>query len=341
LLEYSDRHVVGTRWEHVDLEAGVVRDIRLEYSDRRPDAVIQLVWAAPAPTLRAEALAAARQADVTVVFMGLSPRLEGEEMRVEVSGFSSGDRTDLDLPEVQQSLIEDVVALGKPVVLVLLNGSALAVNWAAEHVPAIVEAWYPGQAAGTAIADVLFGDYNPAGRLPVTFYRSVEQLPPFDDYDMAGRTYRYFNGEPLFPFGHGLSYTTFAYGHLELPTAVQAGDDVTASTVVGNAGSRAGEEVVQLYVTDDAATVPLPIRSLSGIRRVFLEPGEVRRVEFRITPRQLSLVDDGGRRIVEPSTFTVSVGGKQPGFSGVADAATTSVVTGRFTVSGNPVELPL
>ncbi len=341
LLESSDRHAVMTRWEHVDLDAAVPSDIRIEYSDRRPDALIQLVWAKPDPTLRDAALAAARQADLSIMFMGLSPRLEGEEMRVEVPGFSGGDRADINLPEAQQSLIEDIVALGKPMVLVLLNGSALAVNWAAEHVPAIVEAWYPGQAAGTAIADVLFGDYNPAGRLPVTFYQSVEQIPPFDDYDMAGRTYRYFDGEPLFPFGYGLSYTNFAYGHLELPTTVPAGENVTVTAVVGNAGSRAGEEVVQLYVTDEAATVPVPIRSLAGIQRVFLEPGEVRRIEFHISPRQLSVIDDRGRRVVEPGTFTVSVGGKQPGYSGTADAATTTVVTGRFTASGTPIELPL
>jgi beta-glucosidase len=332
---------VGTRWEFVDLEADRPRDIRLEFADRRADASIRLVWARPDPSLQEQAIAAAIEADATILFMGLSPRLEGEEMRVEVAGFSGGDRVDIGLPAVQQALIQDVVALGKPVVLVLLNGSALAIEWAAEYVPAIVEAWYPGQAAGTAIAEVLFGDYNPAGRLPVTFYRSVEQLPPFDEYTMAGRTYRYFNGDPLFPFGHGLSYTTFAYGHLELPTTVQAGDDVVVTAVVGNAGSRAGEEVVQLYVTDDAASAPTPVRSLAGVRRVFLEPGEIRHVEFRITPRQLSIIDDTGRRIVEPGTFTVSVGGKQPGFFGAADAATTDAVMGRFTVSGIPIELPM
>jgi beta-glucosidase len=341
LLEASDRHAVWTRWEHLDLEAGVQHDLRIEYVDRRADAIVQLVWAQPDPTLHEAALAAATKADATVMFMGLSPRLEGEEMPVDVPGFAGGDRVDIALPAAQRTLIENVVALGKPVVLVLLNGSALAVEWAAEHVPAIVEAWYPGQAAGTAIADVLFGNYNPAGRLPVTFYRSVEQLPPFDEYAMADRTYRYFSGDPLFPFGHGLSYTTFAYGHLEVPETVQAGREVVVSALVANSGSRAGEEVVQLYVTDDSAAVPVPIRSLVGIRRVYLEPGEVRRIEFRITPRQVSLIDDTGRRVIEPGTFTVSVGGKQPGFSGAADAGTTSVVTGRFTVVGNPLELPM
>jgi beta-glucosidase len=340
LLEASDRHAVWTRWAHIDLEAGAQHELRLEYVDRRADAIVQLVWARPDPTLRDAALAAASDADATIMFMGLSPRLEGEEMPVHIRGFAGGDRVDIGLPAVQRALIEDVVALGKPVVLVLLNGSALAVAWAAEYVPAIVEAWYPGQAAGTAIADVLFGDYNPAGRLPVTFYRSVEQLPPFDEYAMAGRTYRYFDGDALFPFGHGLSYTTFVYGHLTVPTTVQAGADVVVSAVIGNAGSRPGEEVVQLYLTDETAEVPVPIRSLAGIRRVFLEPGEVRRIEFRITPRQLSLIDTAERRVVEPGTFTVSVGGKQPGFSGTADAETTAVVIGRFTVVGSTLELP-
>jgi beta-glucosidase len=157
---------------------------------------------------------------------------------------------------------------------------------------------------------------------------------------MAGRTYRYFDGDPLFPFGYGLSYTTFAYGHLELPASVLAGDEVTVSVVVGNAGPRAGEEVVQLYVTDVDASVPVPIRSLAGVQRVFLEPGEIRHVEFKVTPRQLSVIDDAGNRIIEPGMFEISVGGKQPGFTGLADATTTSVVNGRFEVVGRPIELP-
>jgi beta-glucosidase len=215
-VEFSDRHVVLPRWAEFDFEAGVPHDIRIEYRTRRADAIAQLVWAKPEPRLREEALRAAEAADAVIMVMGLSPRLEGEEMRVEVPGFAGGDRIDIGLPANQQELMEAIVATGKPVVLVLLNGSAVSLNWAAEHIPAIVEAWYPGQAAGTAIADVLFGRYNPAGRLPVTSYRSVDQLPPFSQYDMQGRTYRYFEGEPLFPFGHGLSYTMFRYS--ESPT---------------------------------------------------------------------------------------------------------------------------
>jgi len=339
LVEFSDRHVVLPRWEYVELEAGRSHEIRVDFQTRRADVIVQLVWAKPEPRLRDEALQAAELADAVVMMMGLSPRLEGEEMRVEVPGFAGGDRIEIGLPVPQRELMEAVVATGKPVVLVLLNGSALAVNWAAEHVPAIVEAWYPGQAAGTAIADVLFGDHNPGGRLPVTFYKSLDQLPPFSDYDMKGRTYRYFEGGPLFPFGHGLSYTTFAYSDLELPSAVRAGEDIVVSVAVENTGAVAGEEVVQLYVTDVDASAPVPIRSLQGFQRVFLGPGEQKTVSFTLTPRQISLIDAEWQRVVEPGIFEVSVGGKQPGFSGIADAATTAVVTGRFEVVGEKMPL--
>ena len=234
-----------------------------------------------------------------------------------------------------------VVETGTPTVLVLLNGSALAVNWADAHVPAIVEAWYPGQAAGTAIADVLFGDYNPGGRLPVTFYKSTDQLPPFEDYSMKERTYKYFTGSPLYPFGHGLSYTTFAYKNLNVPKSVKAGEPVKVSITVTNTGSRAGDEVVQLYVTDRKASVPVPIRKLVGFRRVSLKPGASRQVSFTIDPRELSLISDDTRRVIEPGVFDLSVGGKQPGFTGTADVPTTKVLTGHFTVTGKPFELGL
>ncbi len=332
LVEFSDRHVVLLRWADLDLEADRPYDIRVEYWDRRPEAIIQLVWARPEPRLRDRALEIAEQADAIILMMGLSPRLEGEEMQVEVPGFAGGDRVDIKLPAPQDDLIQAVTALGKPVVLVLLNGSAVAVNWAAQHVPAIVEAWYPGQAAGPAIADVLFGDYNPAGRLPVTFYKSVDQLPPFTDYNMAGKTYRYFRGDPLFPFGHGLSYSTFAYGNLTVPTEVKLGESVVVSVDVENTASIAGEEVVQLYVTDMAASVPVPLRSLQGFSRVFLDAGERKRVSFALSHDQLSLIDAEWQRVVEPGVFEVSAGGKQPGFSGVADARTTNVVSARFEV---------
>ncbi len=329
----------GTQVAGVDLVAGRPHRIRLDYVGRQPNAVMHLIWGVPNPHLLDDAVAAARRADAVVLVLGLSPRLEGEEMPVHIAGFEGGDRTNIELPAPQEQLMEAVAAVGKPTVLVLLNGSALGVNWAAAHLPAIVEAWYPGQAAGTAIADVLFGDYDPAGRLPVTFYKSVDQLPAFTNYNMAGHTYRYFTGEPLFPFGFGLSYTRFAYSDLQIPTSVRAGDSALVSVQVENAGQLAGEEVVELYVSDKSATVPVPIRALAGIQRIALKPGERQRVTFTLTARQLSLIDAADHRVVEPGTFEVSVGGKQPGFTGLADAATTGVVTGRFEVTGERVPL--
>src|SRR6266566_2520443 len=200
--------------------------------------------------------------------LGLSPLVEGEEMEVKLEGFRGGDRTSITLPKLQEELLKEVQALGKPVVVVLLNGSALAVNWANDHVPAILDAWYPGEEGGMALADVLFGDYNPGGRLPVTFYKSVDQLPPFTDYRMQGRTYRYFKGEPLYPFGFGLSYTKFRYDNLKLSAnRINAGQELKITADVTNAGDRAGDEVVEFYVTDLVASVPVPIRSLAGLKR--------------------------------------------------------------------------
>ena len=334
LVEFSERHVVLTQWAFVDLTAGKAGALRVEYFDRRADAIVQLVWATPDPHALDDALAAARRADAVILMLGLSPRLEGEEMPVDVPGFAGGDRVTLGLPAPQDSLLRAVVRVGKPVVLVLLNGSALAIPWAAEHVPAIVEAWYPGQAAGDALADVLFGDVSPGGRLPVTVYTSADDLPPFDDYAMRGRTYRFFGGEPLFPFGHGLSYSAFRYRDLRLPERVRAGETVRVSVEVENAGAMSADEVVQLYVSDLEASAPVPIRALQGFRRVTLRPGERRRVTFTLTPRQLAVIDGSGREVVEPGAFAIAVGGKQPGFSGVADAATTQVLEGRVEVTG-------
>lgn len=338
VVEWSDWHVILTESKEVDLVAGQPRRIRVDYFDRRAFAGIQLVWAPPRADLQAEAVAAARRADAVVMVLGLSPRLEGEELPVQVPGFDRGDRTDLDLPAEQDALLRAVVATGKPVVLVLLSGGALSVGWAAEHVPAIVEVWYPGQAAGDALADVLFGDANPGGRLPVTFYRSVDQLPPFTDYGMEGRTYRYFRGDVLFPFGYGLSYTRFAYRDLRIADApasdIRAGDSLAVSVEVVNVGAVEGDEVVQVYVSAEDAPAFAPIRWLAAFERVTLRSGERRRVMFTLAPRALSLVDAAGERAVTPGAYTISVGGKQPGFSGTADAATTEVLTTRVRVTG-------
>jgi len=264
----------------------------------------------PAETLAAEAVNAARQADAVVLFLGLTARMEGEEMPLQIEGFRGGDRTRIDLPASQQRLLERVCAVGKPTVLVLLNGSALAVNWAQEHVLAIVEAWYPGQAAGSAIADVLFGDYNPGGRLPVTFYRSVDDLPSFDDYHMAGRTYRFFGGSPLYPFGHGLSYTTFAYKNLRTSAPTLRSDGaITVRVDVTNTGARTGDEVVQLYVQHLGSAVERPNKDLRGYRRITLNAGETRTVELSLRASSLAYWNPATHGwVVETEPVRIQVG---------------------------------
>jgi len=265
---------------------------------------------APADTLQAEAVRVAAQADAVVLCLGLTAQLEGEEMRVAIEGFRGGDRTRIDLPASQERLLERIVAVGKPTVLVLLNGSALAVNWAEQHVPAIVEAWYGGQAAGSALADVLFGDYNPGGRLPVTFYKSVDDLPPFDDYHMAGRTYRFFKGTPLYPFGYGLSYTSFAYKNLRASAgALAGGDTLTVRVDVTNGGKRAGDEVVQLYVRHRGSSVARPREDLRGYKRLTLGPGETRTVAFPLAASSLAYWSpDAHRWVVENEPVEIAVG---------------------------------
>jgi beta-glucosidase len=306
--------------------------IRLEYFHGTGSAGIDLVWQAPAAVLRDEAVRAAKKSDVVVAFVGLSPSLEGEEMPVKLDGFSGGDRTAIDLPAVQEEMLKAVAATGKPLVVVMQNGSALAVNWAQQHAGAILEAWYPGEEGGTAIAETLAGDNNPAGRLPLTFYSSLSQLPSFEDYSMKGRTYRYFTGEPLYSFGYGLSYTTFAYSGLKLPDgAVSAGQPVTVEADVKNSGSITGDEVVELYLTQPGA-YETPVRELAGFQRVHLVQGESEHVRFMIDPRTLGQVDEKGNRVILPGEYTVSLGSTQP-YKG------TSTLTGRFTVTGS-AELP-
>ena len=331
----------GAMPQFVTLEAGKSYPITVEMVDRFGGMSVELQWALQGRDYTAEAVATARKADVALLFLGLSPRLEGEEMPVQVEGFSGGDRVKIDLPKVQENLMRAVVETGTPTILVLLNGSAVAVNWADAHIPAIVEAWYPGQAAGKAIADVLFGDYNPAGRLPVTFYRSLDQMPSFDDYSMKGRTYRYFAGSPLYPFGHGLSYTTFAYKNLQVPGKVNADKPIPITVTVTNTGKIAGDEVVQVYITDRDASAPVPIRKLVGFRRVHLNAGASQKVSFTINPRDLSLITEDTQRIIEPGIFDIYVGGKQPGFSGTADTTTTQVLSRQFLVTGSPLKLEL
>jgi beta-glucosidase len=296
----------------VNLEGGKAHALRLEYFEGTRDAEVRLGWRLPgAGEPFEEAVAAARAADAVVFVGGLTGDVEGEEMKVPYPGFAGGDRTDIALPATQEKLLQAVHATGKPVVLVLMTGSALAVNWAEHALPAIVVAWYPGQQGGNALADVLFGDVSPAGRLPVTFYKSVQELPPFADYAMEGRTYRYFRGEALYPFGHGLGYTRFAYSGLALDkTRLGPKDALLVSLAVKNVGGREGDEVVQLYVRDVASPLPMPVKQLRGFERIHLAAGEERRVTFRLSPIRDFAIYDAARKAfaVEPGEFEIQLG---------------------------------
>ena len=315
--------------------------IRLEYSHSRGDtnrnlsfggdvAGIKLLWNPPASALLRQAKTYAEKADVVLAFLGISPELESEEndwmhLGLNIPGFRGGDRTDIALPLPQRTLLHELAATGKPVVVVLLNGSALSLDTASAA--AILEAWYPGEAGGSAIAETLAGENNPAGRLPVTFYKSVGQLPPFNDYSMRGRTYRYFSGQPLFSFGYGLSYSRFSYGKLALSTEkLEAGSSLDVEADVRNSSDRDGDEVVELYLTPPKTSVT-PIRALRGFDRIHLKAGESQPIHFRLSPRDLSEVTSSGERIVAPGNYVITLGGGQPG-SGLP------YLEAHFTVAG-------
>ena len=260
-----------------------------------------------------------------MAFVGLSPHLEGEEMRIKIPGFDGGDRTSLDLPAPQENLLKALAATGKPLVVVLQSGSAVALNWANEHAGAIVEAWYPGVDGGTAIARTLAGLNNPAGRLPVTFYASLESIPPFTDYSMKDRTYRYFTGKPLWGFGYGLSYTTFKYGPVKLPSEnLKAGSPLTATVTVTNTGKMGGDEVVEAYLKTPRADGP--IHSLVAFDRVTIAPGGKKEVTLKIDPRALSSVDDEGNRSILAGKYTLSVGGAQPQETSAKSEASFTII---------------
>jgi beta-glucosidase len=305
--------------------------IRLEYLHGTGSAGIDLTWIPPAAVLRDEAVKAAQQSDIVIACVGLSPNLEGEEMPVHLEGFSGGDRTSISLPAVQEDLLKALAATGKPLIVVLENGSALAIDWAAEHANAILEAWYPGEEGGTAIAETLAGDTNPAGRLPLTFYSDLAQLPPFADYSMKNRTYRYFTGKPLYSFGYGLSYTTFTYSDLKVPQQVQAGDPVQVEAEVRNTGGVAGDEVVELYLTQPKG-FETPQRELAAFTRIHLDAGALAHIGLTLNPRSIGQVDAQGNRIILPGDYTLSIGGAQPGDSPSGQTAT-------FTITGQK-ELP-
>ena len=320
-----------------ELQAGKKYKVEVLYKNYAGDAAIKLLWAEPRPTLTADAVKAAKEADAVILVLGLSQRLEGEEMPIKIEGFSGGDRTNLNLPAVQEQLLEAVAATGKPVIVVLTSGGAMSINKAQEKASAILLAGYGGQQGGNAVADVLFGDYNPAGRLPVTYYKSIDQIPAFENYDMKGKTYRFFTQEPLYPFGYGLSYTTFTYSNLSLPEKAVAGEAVKVKVTVTNTGKVEGDEVIQLYITDEKASSPRPIRELEGFKRISLKPGESKDVEFTLDQRQFSIINAKDKRVIEPGYFTVSVGGKQPGFKGYLDPQFTQVLTGRIRLTGKEV----
>lgn len=308
---------------------------RLELDHAGEDEGIRLLWLPPAEPLLAQAVAAAKEADVVVAVLGLSPDLEGEALQVSVPGFVGGDRTDIALPLVQQRLLAALRDTGKPIVLVLASGSAVAVDPA--QADAILAAWYPGEAGGTALAETLAGLSNPSGRLPVTFYKSTSDLPAFIDYGMKERTYRYFTGTPLWGFGHGLSYTSFAYAGAQAKGGT-TGAAVTATVRVRNAGARVGDEVVQAYLVPPAVkggggmTAPVLQRQLVGFRRVTLEPGKEATLSFTLDPRSISSVSRDGTRRVLPGTYKLWLGGGQPG-----DGAGGWT---EFTLAGDAVELP-
>jgi beta-glucosidase len=270
-----------------------------------------------------------KDADAIVYVGGISPQLEGEEMPVNAPGFNGGDRTTILLPAVQTEMMKTLHATGKPVVFVMLTGSAIAIPWEDENIPAIMNAWYGGQSAGTAVADVLFGDYNPAGRLPVTFYKSDNDLPGFSDYSMTGRTYRYFKGDALYPFGYGLSYTNFTYSAMAAPATVAKGKKITVSVTVKNSGKIAGEEVVQLYTAYNNLKELNPLKALKGFKRIALKAGESKKISFTLTPEQLSLIDEAGNAYQPKEKLTISVGGGQPG---VKNKVTSGVVSKIVTV---------
>lgn len=253
-----------------------------------------------------------KDADVIIYVGGISPRLEGEEMKVHTPGFSGGDRTSINLPAVQTDFLKALITTGKPIVFVMMTGSALAIPWEQQNIPAILNAWYGGEAAGTAVADILFGDYSPSGKLPVTFYKSDADLPPFDDYSMQNRTYRYFKGEPLYPFGFGLSYTNFNYSNLKLSkTKIKKNETVAAEVTVTNNGKMKSDEVVQLYLTHQSGQ-DIPLYALKGFKRITLLPGASQKVRFTITPDMMKLVNEDGKSVLNSGEIKVSIGGSLP-----------------------------
>ena len=288
------------------LKAGQAATLKLEYFQHERNAEISLLWASASGRPQEEALALAKASDAIVFVGGISPQVEGEEMKVPYDGFLGGDRTKIELPAVQQFFLKQLKATGKPLIFVCCSGSAIAMPWCAEQADAIVQTWYPGQAGGTALADILLGNVNPSGRLPVTFYAATSDLPPFDNYNLANRTYRFFKGTPQWPFGHGLSYTSFKYDDL---TAAMEGNDIVIKCRLANTGARDGEEVVQVYVRDSFTPAPRANQRLVGFARVNLKAGASAAVKIKVLPHELRLWDIASKDYrVYPGTYEFLVG---------------------------------
>jgi beta-glucosidase len=326
-------HGIVTKLADVKMEKGRKYAIKLEYFQTTGDAIAQLLWTTDVTkTPIDDAVAAAKKSDVVVAVVGITSDLEGEEMNVQIEGFQGGDRTSLDLPKEEEALLEAVERTGKPLIIVLMNGSALSVNWANEHANAILEAWYPGEEGGTAIAQTLAGVNNPAGRLPVTFYKGVADLPPFDDYSMSNRTYRFFKGTPLYPFGYGLSYSKFEYSNLKLSSKqLQAGAPLTVDADVKNTSQREGDEVTEIYLHFPNSP-GAPLRALRGFTRLHVGAGKMEHIRMTLDPRSLSHVNQTGEHIIAPGSYSLTIGGGQPGTSAPTAEAT-------FTITGK-AELP-
>lgn len=329
VADNRDAQQRGPNLIQMPFRAGEHHAVRIEQAGSRFPP--RFVWNIVRPDALAHAVAAARAADLVIGVTGITSALEGEEMTVKLPGFEGGDRTSLDMPAEEEKLLEAVKATGKPLIVVLMSGSALSVNWAAANADAILEAWYPGQEGGTAIADTLTGRSNPSGRLPVTFYTGVDQLPPFRDYAMANRTYRYFRGRPLYPFGYGLSYTHFSYGAPALSRSpLRAGESLAVDVTVRNTGTVAGDEIAQLYLTFPNEP-GMPIRALRGFRRISLAPGAISRVHFLLSARDLSSVAADGKRSVAAGTYGLTIGGGQPG-TGVPIVSTSFRVSSAYSL---------
>ena len=328
VVDVWERNRWGNKQFSFPVKKGQSYTIEMTFRQSEGDAIVKLRAGHYEKTDFNELARRFSDADIIVFAGGISPQLEGEEMPVTVPGFKGGDRTSIQLPVVQTELMKALKATGKPVVFVMLTGSAIAIPWENENIPAIINAWYGGQSGGTAVADVLFGDYNPAGRLPVTFYKSDNDLPGFSDYSMKGRTYRYFNGDALYPFGYGLSYTHFKYQVTKIPSVLTKGKPVTISFTLTNTGKKDGEEVAQLYITHQTSGMK-PIRALKGFQRVFLKAGETKKLMFTLTSDQLSLVNETGALYQPDGKISISVGGGQPG---VSNKTSSNIVTKVITV---------